>query len=202
MSRINVMEPLTTERNLPPVTTVPDLRLAIRRARLEEAERSSVVTELRSSEIARLELLSSQLQPVLSQIPASADMFDCGLSVGDRPRLFVDMIAHVEMGHDRKTYRFLKDTRDGRVTLAESSDAQVIVDAVTNYIARRLVEREKALAADLPLEPDTQPQRVAEVPAPQRGQDATLGEFVFTFIAGLISGAAVLYAVIKLDLMG
>lgn len=64
------------------------------------------------------------------------------------------MISFVEMGHDRRTYRFFQDTRYGRVLIAESANVDRIVAAMTNYIARRLVERERALAADTRGAPD------------------------------------------------
>ena len=53
------------------------------------------------------------------------------------------------MGRDPKLYRLLQDSRHGRVLMAESEDIETMVDAVTNYVARRLLERDKALAADM-----------------------------------------------------
>lgn len=128
------------------------LKLAIRRARLDNSERTKVVAELRGAEIARLEMLRDELLPVAAEIPNDVDLFDIGLVSTERPRLFIDMIGFVEMGHDRRTYRFIQDTRHGRVVIAESERMEPIVDAVTDYIARRLIEREKALAADGTLE--------------------------------------------------
>ena len=57
------------------------------------------------------------------------------------------MISFIEMGRDRRTYRFLQDTRNGRVLLAEADGLTPMIDAVTRYIARRLVEREQTLAS-------------------------------------------------------
>ncbi len=136
-----------------PILPVPNLRAAIRNARVEEAERSQAVAELRGAELARLEMLRDAIEPVLAQIPEDVEMFDAGLSPGQHPRLFIDMIAFVEMAHDKRGYRFVQDTRYGRATLAESERLDVMTDAITAYIARRLVDREKALAAN----------RVAEV---------------------------------------
>ncbi len=124
------------------------LRSAIRRARVESAEQSEAVAELREAEIARLELLLEAVRPVLDQAPDGTELFDPGLAHGERPRLFLDMISFVELGHDRRTYRFFQDTRHGRVLIAESPLIERIVLAMTNYIARRLVEREQALASD------------------------------------------------------
>jgi hypothetical protein len=121
----------------------------MRRARIEEAERSSVAAELRGAELARLEMLKEALAPVLAQVPEGVDLFDVGIVPGERPRLFVDMIAFVEMGRDRRAFRFVQETRSGRLLLAESERLEPLVEAVTLYIGRRLVEREKALAADV-----------------------------------------------------
>ena len=134
------------QRDLRSVT--PSLTAALRRARIEDAERSEVVAELRGAETARLEMLQDALKPVLAQVPEGVDLFDCGLVPGERPRLFIDMIAFVEMGRDRRSYHFFQDTRHGRVTLAETDRLDAILDAVTAYVARRLIEREKALASD------------------------------------------------------
>ena len=123
------------------------LTSAIRRARLDEAERSDVIAELRGAELARLEMLEERIEPVLAQVPKDVDLFDTGIIPGAHPRLFIDMIAFVEMARDRRTYRFVQDARHGRVTIAESEKLETMVEAVTAYIARRLVEREKALAA-------------------------------------------------------
>jgi hypothetical protein len=81
-------------------------------------------------------------------VPEDVDIFDVAIAHGERPRLFLDQIGFVEMDRDRRTYRFLQDTRHGRITLCESADMDEIVDAATNYVAHRLIEREKALAID------------------------------------------------------
>jgi hypothetical protein len=125
----------------------PDLAAAIRQARVENAERAEAIADLRELEMGRLALLESALKPVVEQAPAGVDMFDLALARGDHPRLFVDMIAFVDMAHDRRTYRFYQDTRNGRVLIAESQSVAAIAAAAANYVARRLIERERALAS-------------------------------------------------------
>ena len=128
----------------------PDLASALRRARIENAERAEAVADLREIELGRLALHESALQKVVRQAPPGCDLFDLTLSRGDRPRVFLDMVAFIEMARDRRTYRFFQDTLYGRVAIAESAKIETIVAACTNYVARRLVERERALAADVP----------------------------------------------------
>jgi hypothetical protein len=121
------------------------LRDALRRARAEAAERTDVVIDLRQAEVARLEILRDALAPMFASVPPDVDLFDVGLVPGERPRLFVDMVAFVEMGRDRRSYRFMRDGRNGRVVVAENEQVSPIVSAVTDYVARRLVERERLI---------------------------------------------------------
>jgi hypothetical protein len=124
------------------------LKEAMHQARVEAAERTSVVVDLRDAEVARLELLNEALDPLFADIPPEVELFDRGLSRGDTPRLWIDAVAHIAMGRDKRIYRFLHDTRVGRRVLAESHEIADVVKAVTDYVARRLVERERALDED------------------------------------------------------
>ena len=117
-------------------------------ARVEAAERTSVVVDLRDAEVARLELLNEALDPLFAELPPEVDLFDRGISRGETPRLWIDPVAHVAMGRDKRSYRFLHDSRFGRHVLAESHEIADIVKAVTTYAARRLVERQRALDED------------------------------------------------------
>src|ERR1700741_4730921 len=129
------------------------LRDALRKARIEAADRTGVVVDLRDAEVARLEILNEALDPLFVQVPAEIDLFDRGISQGETPRLWIDVVGHVVMGRDKGIYRFVQDTRFGRIVLAESHEVRVIVEAVTDYVARRMVEREHALAPTKAPEP-------------------------------------------------
>lgn len=121
---------------------------AVREVKNRVADRDDVVVELREAGRTRLELLLVELAPVIEEIPAEADIFDFSVSAGLQPRLWVDAVAHVSLGRDRRTFRFLRDTRAGRVVLAESASMAPVAEAVTRYVAERLVERERALAGE------------------------------------------------------
>jgi hypothetical protein len=127
---------------------VVDLRHAIRAVRIAEAERNDVVGELHEAEQARLELLGEALEEVVKDLPPDHDQLLLGLLPGRPPRFWVDATSFVMMGRDMRQYRFLKDTRLGRTVLAESPSLEVIADAVTRYVAERIVEREQAIEAD------------------------------------------------------
>ncbi len=158
------------------------LRDALRQARIEAADRTGVVVDLRDAEMARLEILNEALDPLFAEIPHDIELFDRGISQGDTPRLWIDMIAHVAMGRDKRSYRLVQDSRFGRKVLAESHDVQAMVKAVTDYIARRMVEREHAVATAV-LPPEV-------TPAPVMKQRGGFWPFVF----GMIVGVAGLFA--------
>jgi hypothetical protein len=126
--------------------TIGRLKDALRKARVEQAERTGVVVDLHDAEVARLELLYEALDPVFEELPNDVDLFDRGISQGQVPRLWIDAIAHVAMGRDKRIYRLLQDSRYGRKVLAETVNVPEMVDAVTKYLAQRLIERERALA--------------------------------------------------------
>jgi hypothetical protein len=164
------------------------LKEAVREARIEAAEKSGVVVDLRDADVARLELLNEALDPVFAEVPSNVDLFDRGISRGDTPRLWVDVIAHVEMGRDKRQYRFVQDTRFGRAVLAESYDVPEMTQAVTRYVARRLVERERVLADDAPRQ-QTMPDRFT-----QHEKRARFFRGLRNFIFGLIVGVGALFA--------
>ena len=125
------------------------LKDALRKARVDQAERSGVVVDLHDAEVARLELLNEALDPLFEEVPKEVDLFDRGISRGETPRLWIDAIAHVSMGRDKRVYRFLQETRYGRTVLAESVKIDEVVHAVTKYVAQRVLERERAFADGL-----------------------------------------------------
>lgn len=128
-------------------SVVPLRRLsdAIRDVKNAAADREDVIVELREATRMRLQLLAAELSPVFAEVPDDIDTFDFAISSGLQPRLWIDSVSHVSMGRDRRTYRFLKDTRVGRVVLAESPEMGKIADQVTRYIAERIVERERMM---------------------------------------------------------
>jgi hypothetical protein len=161
------------------------LKEAMHQARVEAAERTAVVVDLRDAEVARLELLNEALDPVFAEVPPEIDLFDRGISRGETPRLWIDAVTHVAMGRDKRGYRFLHDSRMGRHVLADSHEIPVIVQAVTTYVARRLVERQRVL--------EENPDLVSRIGTDEarryrrRRRWRTFGAMVFGFIIGVLT---------------
>jgi hypothetical protein len=180
-----------------PLAPLSPLQEALHQARIEAAERTGVVVDLHDAEVARLELLNEALDPVFAEIPAEIDLFDRGVSRGETPRLWIDAVAHVAMARDKRSYRFLQDSRMGRHVLAEAHEVPDIVRAVTTYVARRLIERQRAL--------DDNPDLAARVGGAAGGQTGrlrrrhrwgTFGALALGFFIGVLTliAAALLLA--------
>lgn len=166
----------------------PRLKDALRKARVESAERTGVVVDLHDAEVARLELLNEALDPLFEEIPGEVELFDRGISRGEPPRLWIDAIAHIHMGRDKRVYRFVQDTRYGRKVLAETVNVPEMIEAVTKYVAQRLIERERALAdSGTPVIAD--PRQEAKFERKRRRRRA-----IKAFLFGLFVGFAALIA--------
>lgn len=161
---------------------------AIWQARIAQAEQSDVVADLRAGEIARLAMVEDALAELVAQLPDGDDQFDFALVPGTPPRFWVDMVAFVIMDRDRKTYRFVRDTRAGRQFIAESTDPADIAAAVTGYVAHRIVERQRALAGDNVYAAPATPPR----PARAGSGLGRRGGLALAFLVGLAAGALML----------
>ena len=198
---------------------VRSLRDTIRKVRTAETERSDVVVELRDAERVRLELLAEELRSVFNEVPEDDAQFIFTVAAGTPPRLWIDMTSFVVMGRDRRSYRFLKDTRLGRSVILESASLDDVADTITHYVAERIIERERALEGDWLVkrvmrdeigrrderqEPTRRQEREAVAtaalsqaaavpPAPANRIDPrNLGWIVAAFLGGILIGAAVL----------
>lgn len=189
-------------------SNVRNLTDAIRKVRVAESERTDVVVELREAERARLDMLADELRTVFAEVPEGDEQFVFQISGGSQPRFWIDMTSMVLMGRDRRTYRFVKDTRLGRTVILETADLDDMADCITQYVAERIIERERALEADWLadriLRQDDSPRadkrsallrkspETAE-PAPPRSR-VHPGWIVSAFLGGLLVGVAALLA--------
>ncbi len=164
---------------------------AIRDVKNALADRDDVVVDMREAHRMRLDLLAAELAPVFADVPADIDSFDFAVSSGLQPRLWIDAVSHVAMGRDRRTYRFLKDTRIGRVVLAESTDMKPVVDQVTKYVAERIVERQRMMEGGVePAIADFKRPAVQEAEPPLQAVSRPDRWSTFFSLLGLITAGA------------
>ncbi len=185
------------------------LRQALNRARQQEVERSDVIVDLREAELARLELLQDALSDVFEALPEDHDLLECALVPSTPPRLWVDVLGHIVMGRDKRTYRFVKDTRYGRQVILETTSLEEMASRVTDYVAHRLLERQRALESDAggrspAVPPDAVPIATVEGPSsePMSGAGMSAEQpvepaprsgsawwMLFGFLVGAVAGA-------------
>jgi hypothetical protein len=187
--------------NVTPIENARRLSDAIRDVKNAAADRDDVVVEMREASRMRLDLLAAELAPVFAEVPADVDIFDFAVSSGLQPRLWIDATSHVTMGRDRRTYRFLRDTRIGRIVLAESTDMKLVADQVTRYVAERLVERQRMMDGSAePAVAGVLKASVGEAPEPLHAKRngwsaflAGLGLVVAGALVGLAASVALLW---------
>ena len=184
-------------------SNVRNLTDAIRRVRIAEADRSDGFVDMQEAERARLDMLAEELRDVFAEVPSEDDQFVFSVSTGTQPRLWIDMTAFVVVGRDRRTYRFLKDTRLGRTVILETASLDDVADTVTNYVAERVIERERAIEGDwLSKRIRQDPKRRLDAigdrpPVPEMRRQRVLdgratGWIVAGFLGGILVGAMAL----------
>ncbi len=169
------------------------LASALAEVKNRQADRDDVVVDLKEAERARLELLAEEIKPLFDDLADDNQQFEFALTNGKPPRLWIDMTAHVSMGRDRRSYRFLKDTRAGRTILVESHDMQAIADVIGNYVAERVLERERILEGEwesIRLEEET----AANI---RRKEKKASRQSFLWFVIGFAASAAALYAWVR-----
>ena len=173
---------------------VHDLKEAMERARKAQADRDDVVVDMKQAAQARLELLAQELQPVFAAVPQNNEQFEFAMTNGETPRLWIDMTSFVRMGRDRRTYEFVKDTRLGRALLAESERREDMARAVTDYVAERILERERVVEGDWQAMKAYDFERRANAPVAAVVKPARSWMHLLTLAAGLLAGAAAMIA--------
>ncbi|MHA1518265.1 MAG: hypothetical protein ACTSYK_06625 [Alphaproteobacteria bacterium] len=169
------------------------LREAIRKARLEEAERLEATADTRDGEIARLELLNAELETVFAEIPQNDDRFNLVLSPSRPARLWIDLFTYVAIDDSSGAYLFIRNSENGRRTLFSANNVAEMADRITNYMAQEIVRRERMEQALL----ETAPRQKAVIEA--EGSGPGTGIVLGAFIIGVITGAAGLFAAVWLS---
>lgn len=169
------------------------LRDAIRKARLEEAERLDQAADHRDGELARLDLLKAELEAVFAEIPNHDDRFNLTLVPSRPARLWIDLFTYVTVEDGANAYLFIRNSENGRRTLFRSTNVAETADRITDYVAAQIVQRERTEAG---LVQPGVPSRY--VPEEARSRPTTR-LVVMSFIIGLLTGAVGLFAAVWLS---
>jgi hypothetical protein len=151
----------------------PGLAEALRKARVAEAAHFEAVLDIRDAQTLRLQVLKDDLAPA-AQSEEAKRYFDLALVPGDPPRLWIDLIGHVVMEPNPRTYRLVQDTEARREILYETVDRAAMAAKVREYMAHRLVARERQL--------------VSSAPPRLEGEGYSTGALILAWLSGLAVG--------------
>jgi hypothetical protein len=168
------------------------LREAIRKARVDEAERLDRSADRRDGEIARLELLKAELEAVFTELPHQDDRFNLVLVPSRPARLWIDLFTYAAVDDASGAYLFVRNSESGRRTLFSASNVTDIADRITRYMAQEIVRRERQEAAL------GETGRVVALAGEPQGSRAALGVVIGAFAIGILTGAVGLLVAVLL----
>jgi len=118
---------------------------SLRRARLAQATPLDALTGIRDAELLRLQALRDDLAAVVARSSRLEGLTDLALIADDPPKLWIDLVTHVVMAPDPRTYCLLEDRAAGSESLFSSRDRAEMAKSIAERLAHRLVERERML---------------------------------------------------------
>ena len=127
------------------------LTAALKEARLAEAARFDAIQRVHDARVLRLEALRDVLLPEITGNPNLRELIEINVQDSDVPRLWIDLITHVEMEPDPRSYRLVQAFEHGRETLFETPKVELMKRQLLRHIAHRTVVLDRALTGKMPL---------------------------------------------------
>jgi hypothetical protein len=123
---------------------------AMHRARMQDLQNSDVeldevVSAAPVSSQMRLQALRNRLEALYTAIPQDVQGMDLGVVREDKPRLFLDMLSFVDIREGNHDFRLVQQGRNGEQVLLETKDETALIARITDYIAQRLILRERSM---------------------------------------------------------
>ncbi len=155
------------------------LEEALQRARASQADFLDARANVSDLRFLRLDALAEELAKI-TRGQKNLDVFMTLKAIpGDPPRLIVDANSHVVMEPDPRTYMLIYDGPDERKVLCETESRREIEEKLTDYVAHRIVEQERAIG-----EPSEKPEPLSN--------NSRL-PYVFIWFLGVAMGALALF---------
>lgn len=179
-----VAQPGTVAEQENPLAEKDDrLAPALKQARLAAAAHREALLSLADVEALRLRVLQEDVEEALVGQPLAAGLLDLSVVPGEPPRLWVDLISHVRLAEDGRTFQLIEEGRGEAALLFASADRDAMAGFVLRHMAHRMVARER-LAAAMDRTRATVP-AAGESPAREREDSSLRGGY---------SAAALVYA--------
>ncbi|MGD9501800.1 MAG: hypothetical protein AB7V40_04865 [Methyloceanibacter sp.] len=179
-------------KNLARPATSRSLREAIRKARVDEAERLERSADRRDGEIARLELLKAELETVFAELPHHDDRFNLVLVPSRPARLWIDLFTYAAVDDASGAYLFVRNGESGRRTLFSATNVTDIADRIMRYMAQEIVRRERQESAL------AESGRVVAASGEPRASVTPVGVVIGAFAIGILTGALGLFLAVLL----
>jgi hypothetical protein len=180
-------------KNLARPAASRSLREAIRKARVQEAERLDRSADRRDGEIARLELLKAELEAVFAELPQHDDHFNLVLVPSRPARLWIDLFTYAAIDDASGAYLFVRNSESGRRTLFSATNVTDIADRIMRYMAQEIVRRERQEGAL------AESGRVVAVSGEPRSSVTPVGVVIGAFAIGILTGAVGLFVAVLLS---
>jgi hypothetical protein len=179
-------------KNLARPAASRSLREAIRKARVDEAERLHRSADRRDGEIARLELLKAELEAVFAELPHD-DRFNLVLVPSRPARLWIDLFTYAAVDDESGAYLFVRNSESGRRTLFSANNVADIADRITRYMAQEIVRRERQEGAL------AESGRMVAVSGEPRTAITPVWVVIGAFAIGILTGAVGLFVAVLLS---
>ncbi len=160
----------------------PSLEAALRDARASDADYLDSRAKVSDLRFLRLDALREEIAKILGQEKGAEDLFSLNALPGDPPRLIIDAASHVVMEPDPRTYTFILDGPEARQVLCETDERREIESKVTEYIAHRILEQQRA-AGTGPV-----------AAKPDKAGGSGVGALLGFWLTGVIMGGLAVYA--------
>ena len=157
------------------MTKLNALTKALIEARLAQAAQFDAIARVHDARTLRLEALRDSIVPELTNSPHLRELVEINVQDGETPRLWIDLITHVAMEPDPKSYRLMQSSERGLQTIFETRDAEEMKGYVLREVAHRAVAVERAVAGKSSASKRTQ-------------YNYSLGEVVYVWLTGIAFG--------------
>ena len=163
------------------MTKLNALTTALIEARLAQAAQFGAMARVHDARTLRLEALRDSVVPELANSPHLRELVEINIQDGEMPRLWIDLITHVEMQPDPKSYRLVQSSERGLETIFETRDAEQMKGYVLRQVAHRALAVERAISG----------KPVASEPPKS---NYSMVELIYVWLTGIAFGALGLMA--------
>ncbi len=127
------------------LATSSQLDKAVSHAREAQGSHFDARSDYLDATTLRLEVLRLELAGLIKGRVEAERFIELQLLGGDKPRLWIDLVSYVVMKPTPRHYQLVRDRQDSSEVLFETENQAEMIEAITEYIANRIVLRERQM---------------------------------------------------------